>query len=343
MKYLYFDIECCDGRNMCSFGYVIVDDLFNVLEKKDIIINPEKPFRLGKTESKPNITLAYPYDLFAKHPNFQHYYKQIKTLLEDNDYTLLGHGISSDIQYLKEACERYGLPLLKLQVYDTQNIYYNYNKKYKSRSLENIVQDLAIDTKNLVGHKSCDDAEMSMLTVKELCKMLNLSITDLLVLCSTSLEDGLQKPPSNKKLSKIIATKLKYIAEQYPNRHDWDAICISDTFKETSIDARVDLFEKIFQCGYNYTSMVSKCKYFVVGNTPGIRDASCEYNIRENNQDITIITIAELADMLHTQINENAEIIEDNTPRGYQTLNLSLKNSLLKKGISYEEFLASLN
>ena len=39
MRYLFFDIECCNGRNICEFGYVITDDKFiKVLKEK---INPE--------------------------------------------------------------------------------------------------------------------------------------------------------------------------------------------------------------------------------------------------------------------------------------------------------------
>lgn len=42
MRYLFFDIECCNGRDICEFGYVITDTEFNVLEKNDFTINPEK-------------------------------------------------------------------------------------------------------------------------------------------------------------------------------------------------------------------------------------------------------------------------------------------------------------
>lgn len=34
MRYLFFDIECCNGRDICEFGYIITDDKFNILEKK---------------------------------------------------------------------------------------------------------------------------------------------------------------------------------------------------------------------------------------------------------------------------------------------------------------------
>lgn len=41
MKYLSFDIECCDGRHICEFGYVVADEKFNVLERDCITMNPE--------------------------------------------------------------------------------------------------------------------------------------------------------------------------------------------------------------------------------------------------------------------------------------------------------------
>ena len=46
MEYLFFDIECCDGNHICSFGYVIINSDFEILEKRDLVINPEKVFKL---------------------------------------------------------------------------------------------------------------------------------------------------------------------------------------------------------------------------------------------------------------------------------------------------------
>ena len=42
MEYIFFDIECAncfngDGK-ICSFGYVITDRFFNILEKEDIVL-----------------------------------------------------------------------------------------------------------------------------------------------------------------------------------------------------------------------------------------------------------------------------------------------------------------
>ena len=54
--YLFFDIEsanCYGGEgHICSFGYVICDSDFNVLEMDDIVMNPEAPFDWYLTKTK---------------------------------------------------------------------------------------------------------------------------------------------------------------------------------------------------------------------------------------------------------------------------------------------------
>ena len=59
MKYLFFDIECSNGHNICSFGYVIADQSFCILQKEDIVINPESPILLAPHGKRPKIQLAY--------------------------------------------------------------------------------------------------------------------------------------------------------------------------------------------------------------------------------------------------------------------------------------------
>ena len=46
MRYLAFDIECCDGKHICEFGYVITDEKYNIIKKFVITINPESKFNL---------------------------------------------------------------------------------------------------------------------------------------------------------------------------------------------------------------------------------------------------------------------------------------------------------
>ena len=59
-KYLFFDIECCNGYNICSFGYAIIGENMKVISKKDLIMNPESRFILSPKGKRPKINLAYP-------------------------------------------------------------------------------------------------------------------------------------------------------------------------------------------------------------------------------------------------------------------------------------------
>ena len=56
---------------MCSFGYVLTDEKFRILEKDDILMNPEAIFHTGawgkkNREAYPGIEMAYPKEVFLK-------------------------------------------------------------------------------------------------------------------------------------------------------------------------------------------------------------------------------------------------------------------------------------
>ena len=334
MKYLFFDIECCDGNHICSFGYVIVNNNFEILEKKDLVMNPEKEFRLGRDAFNPRIHLAYNESTFRKQKTFRYFYDTIKNLMTSNDIVLLGHSITADLQYLKIACERYNLPILYLKVYDTQNFYYQLNNKYSSRSLDNIIKDLGIDISNLFEHKSDDDAYMSMLVTKEICKRLNCSIDEILELCDKSLIDSDKKVEKSERAQKRqFSKKLKAIAEKYPERNSWKSICLSDSIKENNINGRFNLIKTIFDNGYNYTCKASICYYFVTGQSYGERDLSCDNHIENSDRQITKITLKDLSKMLGVEVNEFGEIEqkkeeENNQPTAFQ---IAYKKALEKK------------
>ena len=334
MKYLFFDIECCDGVHMCSFGYVIINNNFEILDKKDLVMNPEAKFNLGGYRKNPRIDLAYNEDTFIKQKSFKNFYDKIKELLTAKDTILLGHSIKSDLQYLKIACERYDLPILDLKVYDTQNFYYQLNNKYSSRSLDNIIKDLGIDISDLFEHKSDDDAYMSMLVTKEICKRLNCSIDEILELCDKSLIDSDKKVEKSERAQKRqFSKKLKAIAEKYPERNSWKSICLSDSIKENNINGRFNLIKTIFDNGYNYTCKASICYYFVTGQSYGERDLSCDNHIENGDRQITKITLKDLSKMLGVEVNEFGEIEqkkeeENNQPTAFQ---IAYEEALKKK------------
>ena len=120
MKYLFFDIECSDGKHICSFGYVLTDCNFVVLEKKDILINPEAIFHTGawskakreKSEKDRGITLAYPKEAFTSSPKFTEFYNEIKDLLTDADTKVIGFACDNDARFIMWATERYKLEFI---------------------------------------------------------------------------------------------------------------------------------------------------------------------------------------------------------------------------------------
>ena len=107
MKYLFFDIECADGgkATICSFGYVLCTLSFEVLEQRDILVNPESEF-FCDDKGKGDFTLAYPHEAFYAAPTFDKVYDEIKALLEAPDVYVVGHSVDNDIKFLNMACKR---------------------------------------------------------------------------------------------------------------------------------------------------------------------------------------------------------------------------------------------
>ena len=92
MNYLFFDIERADGgkSTICSFGYVIADMDFNVLEQRDILVNPESEFCFDSRGGHAEIRLAYPEEEFFRAPTFDKVYDEIKELLESKRLLSIG-------------------------------------------------------------------------------------------------------------------------------------------------------------------------------------------------------------------------------------------------------------
>ena len=188
MDYLFYDIECSDGRHMCSFGYVITDEYFNILEKADILINPEAIFHTGawskkNREKDPGIELAYPKERFKANPTFPARYERIQRLLQHDDRKIIGFSHHNDALFLAVACKRYELPIIDYKFYDAQEMFGESRNIVNQVALNAIAEALEVDLSKLVQHRSDDDAEASMLVTKALCKDLGLTIEELIGHC----------------------------------------------------------------------------------------------------------------------------------------------------------------
>ena len=77
MNYLIFDIECCDGKHICEFGYVITNEKFEVLDKQVLTINPEKPFNLTGRKNQDDLILFFSQEEYYNGPTFPTFYDKI--------------------------------------------------------------------------------------------------------------------------------------------------------------------------------------------------------------------------------------------------------------------------
>lgn len=181
-SYLFFDIECanCFGGvgKMCSFGYVLTDEDFNVIDSQDVAMNPEAEFDWYLFSPKNKCRLAYSKDYFRAQHNFDSYYKGIKKLLEESGRRVIGFSSANDVGFIVSAWERYGLEPINFCAYDSAAIASNITGS--KRGLSEWCAFFNIDISGLTAHCSRDDAMMTMLLVKSLCAQKNMGIEELL-------------------------------------------------------------------------------------------------------------------------------------------------------------------
>lgn len=331
MNFLFFDIECCDGYHICSFGYVLTNENFEIIKKEDILINPEKPFKLARSGFDPNVKLAYPEYIFRVQKPFNIHFAKIKKLLLDPETILFGHSIGNDLLYLTMACERYDIKPLDLKAFDTQKMYHLIDPEHEARKLEDTAKELGVDISHLEEHKSCDDAEMTMYVAREICKKLNIDSLSIPVIFENCIVNGINKEGDFK-------YKLKKLLSKFPKRQKWPSICFSDTIELNDVNGRIELIKHILESGYDYTNSSSSCSYFVSNGIVGNREIHCDQHIA-NGKKIKKITIEQLAELLNVDITKNLELtFEIKTESAQTTLSGALMEALKKKGISIEEF-----
>ncbi|MBO5776615.1 MAG: hypothetical protein J6R35_04515, partial [Clostridia bacterium] len=187
MKYLFFDIECSDGKHICSFGYVLTDSTFKIIEKEDILINPEAIFHTGawsKAKREKNvrdrgITLAYPKEAFLGSPKFPHFYERIRDLLTARNVMVIGFSCDNDARFIMRATEKYKLPYIDYNICDIQRAYREYKEVCDQPALEKVLEDFGVNVSDHVAHRSDEDAEVTMLVAKAMCKRLNVELKEL--------------------------------------------------------------------------------------------------------------------------------------------------------------------
>ncbi len=187
MKYLFFDIEAANsyrgGSKICSFGYVLTDIDFNILEKNDIFINPKGKFKLTGRPNQKDFFLKYPEEFFRAQPTFEIQYPKIRDLLSTSNCLIIGYSVLNDIKMLRDETNFWKVELIDFKCYDAQNIFSEFSNIRQSISLD-LVNDL-LETKHNQEkqHDSLSDALLTMEITKTMCDEMKMSLKKLINLC----------------------------------------------------------------------------------------------------------------------------------------------------------------
>ncbi len=289
MQYLSFDIECCDGKHICEFGYVITDENFKVIKKECYTINPEKPFNLIGRENREDCILFFSEEDYYNSPIFPEFYNKIKNLVSMPKTIIFGHAMKSDAIFLRDACKRYKLSPLNFDFIDSQKLYEEFSGVHKDISLENAETALNLD-KPQFHHKSDEDALITIELVKMICKELNVNISELMALCPTACGtshnfniqytgDDLQsmmnalennanalsqgrKQKCIQKFTEAVVSEGNIIESCLNNKR----LCFSRAFEKSNTADTLKLIQILANHGCKYNIKVSENDYYVASD-----------------------------------------------------------------------------
>ena len=181
-EYLFFDIECanCFGGEgkICSFGYAVCDERFNIIECEDLVMNPESRFDWAFFSKKIDVSLSYPKQVFLSSPKFPHFYPKIRQLMTEHSGRVIGFAPKNDIGFLDYTCRRYELELPRTKIFDLVNILHT--KIDENKKLVQWAERFGVNMSKLTAHNSMDDAKMTMFVLRGFCQEYGLSLPDAL-------------------------------------------------------------------------------------------------------------------------------------------------------------------
>ena len=291
MEYLVIDTESCTGRDsdgsLCSFGYTVCDEQFNILTQNDLIINPlPKRFAVGdsKNARRTGVKFAYTIEEFRNAPRFDARYKQIKSLFEGR--TVLGFSMVNDVKYLNDACVKYSLPIIEYAFYDIQ---YIYKLLYPSETSVGL-KTLSVKYGNeYLAHRSDEDAAASVTLLKSILaetgQDLNFITEKYGVHCGENCADGfilnyadavISKQFGLKPSNKVYGAILSDYLHKLPQKREKVNVAFSHKIERKDVDYLRTLIDLIYENGMSFTRDTDVCTLFVRENDEEIRNTKAK-------------------------------------------------------------------
>ena len=312
MKYLSFDIECCDGAHICEFGYVLIDEQFNVLEKNCLTMNPEQEFKLTGRVHQSDIQLAFSEEVYRNSPTFDFYYEKIKQLLTMEDCQIVGFSMKDDADFLCTAYENYWKEPVPFEFLDMQKLYQGYSKMKGKSSLLNMAKQLNVE--DIHFHKSVDDAWAVVRALEEISKKEKLSLPSTLTLLKEQtknyqaeqarlrhisriekLKSGNEK--AQKEYIKNFIKKLSLAETKKDEFYFGKIVCISSKLQYEHFNEFLGVVERLYSFGATYIGKASVCDLFIDfgnENKDEARYVSANRAINEESREITIISLEKI-------------------------------------------------
>ena len=301
MRILSYDIESTTGSHsdasMCTFGYCIADEQFNILEQRDIVMRPYT------RRYEPRIKLHYDKSFIKAQEPFPFWYEEIKKLFESSDL-VVGFSVSNDVDFLNNACQVYKLDKITYDFVDVQLLHKTVYKKQNMCGLEGVANEFQIE---YLAHRSDEDARVTLLVLKRMANELNLSIEELLrkfhitpgtnnTVETVPCSNGTYTKKEINYLINVFVEKHRRHSRRYKGGLSYKSFAFSD-----EIRCDVDLYRKIIKKIYDLNGRVGQienCNHFVSkeGVITDKENKSLELR-NEGRKRITHITLEKLLAM----------------------------------------------
>lgn len=344
MEILFFDIECANNFNgagkICEFGYVLTDGDFNIIDKDEILVNPRSQFDWYVLKKM----LTYRRGDYLAAPAYPKVYPRIKALF-DRGPIVVGHTVDADAKYLNDESARYNLPMLNYKFYDAMQMFVDGHEGAAAIGLEKMGEVLGT-ARPEHAHRSMDDAEATMLTVKKMCRDAGTDIAGLIERspdCYGETADGkidtvIRKKAMERRAERerekntLHGERLRHLigyARRYKPQGEivecaltGKTVCVSMNYQYDHCRETFGLVSLLKQRGCNFTERAEKCDVFVPyvsikadGTERECKKLARVREARAAGRDIEIVSFERLMELL----GESEENLPEYTDYGKKT------------------------
>lgn len=231
MNLLFIDCEVANKHNIqpkiAQFGYVLVNDSFQIIEEGNFFINPGENEDFSDVVER-KIELAHfenDYEFYRKQNKFPYYYEKIKSLLTNPENQVIGWDIKNDLFCISSECKRYELIDINIKAFDVQTFYRITKKKLVIPSLSNAINNLFPNNDDVIKikeHYSKTNALLAFKVFEKICNEYRFTLSE--CLSKDIFSSWCYTTSSNSFKKEYVKLKSKQVKENIFNSTNWNNI-----------------------------------------------------------------------------------------------------------------------